>query len=146
MEPKSDLISRHLNQNWNLKFFSKTRTRIRAENPFFVWNWNRSKLRCKTILQDPWPTPLDCSLNASHFLFSKTSPHYIGWKTPLASLIYGLLGPAPHRDRHYRIGSNFWKFYLNRTSFTLGEPVSLVNVFRLFRLQRIVLVFRVWTQ
>ncbi len=33
-----------------------------------------------------------------------------------------------------------------RTSFTLGEPVSLVKVFRLFRLKRIVLVLRVWTQ
>ncbi len=46
----------------------------------------------------------------------------------------------------YHIGSNFWKFYLNRTHFTLGESVSLVKVFRLFRLERIVLVFRVWTQ
>jgi hypothetical protein len=44
------------------------------------------------------------------------------------------------------IGSNFWKFYLIRTSFTLGEPVSLVKVFRLFRLEWIVLVFRVWTE
>jgi hypothetical protein len=41
---------------------------------------------------------------------------------------------------------NFWKFYLIRTSFTLGELVSLVKVFRLFRLERFVLVFRVWTQ
>ncbi len=31
-------------------------------------------------------------------------------------------------------------------SFTLLEPVSLVKVFRLFRLERIFLVFRVWTQ
>jgi hypothetical protein len=30
--------------------------------------------------------------------------------------------------------------------FTLGEPVSLVKVFRPFRLERIVLVFTVWTQ
>ncbi len=29
---------------------------------------------------------------------------------------------------------------------TLGELVSLVKVFKLFRLERIVLVFRVWTQ
>jgi hypothetical protein len=35
-----------------------------------------------------------------------------------------------------RIGSNFWKFYLIRTGFTLGEPVSLVKVFRLFRLEQ----------
>jgi hypothetical protein len=42
--------------------------------------------------------------------------------------------------------SNFWKFFLIRTSFTLGEPVSLVKVFRLFRVECIFLVFRVWTQ
>ncbi len=57
-----------------------------------------------------------------------------------------LLGPVPHRNRDYPIGSDFWKFYLNRTCFTLSEPVSLVKVFRLVRLEWIVLVFRVWTQ
>jgi len=67
-------------------------------------------------------------------LFGTTSHHYC------------FFGPCPHRNRDYRIGSNFWKFYLNRTSFALGELVSLVKVFRLFRLERIVLVFRVWTQ
>jgi hypothetical protein len=36
----------------------------------------------------------------------------------------------------YRIGSNFWKFYLTRTGFTLGDPVSLVKVFKLFKLER----------
>jgi hypothetical protein len=41
---------------------------------------------------------------------------------------------------------NFWKFYLMRTDFTLDEPFSLVKVFRLFRLELIFLVFRVWTQ
>jgi hypothetical protein len=51
-----------------------------------------------------------------------------------------------HRARDYRIGSNFWKFYLIKTDFTLGELVSLVKVFRLFRLEGIILVFRVWTQ
>ncbi len=40
----------------------------------------------------------------------------------------------------------FGSFYLIRTSFTLGEVISLVKVFRLFGLERIVLVFRVWTQ
>jgi hypothetical protein len=55
-------------------------------------------------------------------------------------------GPCPHRDRDYRIGSNFGKFYLIRTNFTLGETVSLVKVFRLFRMERIFLVFRVWTE
>jgi hypothetical protein len=49
-----------------------------------------------------------------------------------------------HRD--YCIGSNFWKFHLIRTGFTLGELVSLVKVFKLFGLEPIVLVFRVWTR
>jgi len=50
-------------------------------------------------------------------------------------LFLAFVGPCPalppHRDRDYRI----------RTGFTLGEPVSLVKVFRLFRLERIFLVF-----
>jgi hypothetical protein len=50
--------------------------------------------------------------------------------------ILPLLGPAPKRNRDYRIGSNFWKFYLIRAGFTLGELVSLVKVFRLFRLEQ----------
>ncbi len=49
-------------------------------------------------------------------------------------------------DKDYRIGSNFWKFYLISIGFTLGEPVFLVNVFKLFRLEPIFLVLRVWTQ
>jgi len=40
--------------------------------------------------------------------------------------------------RDYRIRSNFWKFYLIRTGFTLGELVFLVKVFRLFRLEGII--------
>jgi hypothetical protein len=48
--------------------------------------------------------------------------------------------------RTIRIGSKFWKFYLIKTVFTLGEPVLLVKVFRLFRSEPIFLVFRVWTQ
>jgi hypothetical protein len=39
-------------------------------------------------------------------------------------------------DRDYRIGSNFWKFYLIRSGFTLGEAVSLGKVVRLLRLER----------
>jgi hypothetical protein len=38
-------------------------------------------------------------------------------------------------DKDNHIGSNFGKFYLIRISFTLGERVSLVKVFRLFRLE-----------
>jgi len=30
---------------------------------------------------------------------------------------------------------DIWKFYLIRTGFTLGELVSLVKVFRMFRLE-----------
>jgi hypothetical protein len=41
-------------------------------------------------------------------------------------------------DRDYHIESNFWKFYLIRTDFTLREPVPLVKVFRLLRLEHIV--------
>jgi len=47
-----------------------------------------------------------------------------------------IVGPCHHRDRDYCIGSNFWKFYLIRTNLRLGEPVSLVKVFRPFRLER----------
>jgi len=35
------------------------------------------------------------------------------------------------------IGSNFWKFYLIRIGFTLDELISLVKVFRLFKLERV---------
>jgi hypothetical protein len=49
-------------------------------------------------------------------------------------------------DRDYCIRSNFWKFYLIKIAFTLDEIIFLVKMFRLFRLEWIVLVFRVWTQ
>jgi hypothetical protein len=49
-------------------------------------------------------------------------------------------------DMDNRIASNFWKFYLIKINFTLGEGVSLVKVFRLFGLEQIVLVFIMWTQ
>ncbi len=53
----------------------------------------------------------------------------------------------PQGDRDYPIRSNFWKFFLIRTGFTLGEPVSLVKVFRLFKLEQMLfLILRVWTQ
>ncbi len=56
------------------------------------------------------------------------------------------VGLCLFRDREYHIGSNFWKFYLVRISFTLDELVSLVKVFRVFRLEWIILVFRMRTQ
>jgi len=46
---------------------------------------------------------------------------------------------GPWGTDYYRIWSNFWKFYLIETSFTFGELVFLVKVFRLFRLKRIFL-------
>jgi hypothetical protein len=59
----------------------------------------------------------------------------VGMKWSFLSMKEGsLFSPARTRDRDYHIGSNFWKFYFNRISFTLREPVSLVKVFRLFRL------------
>ncbi len=56
------------------------------------------------------------------------------------------VGLFPHMNKDYSIEYNFWKFYFIRISFTLGEVVSLVKVIGLFRLEWIVLVFRVWTQ
>jgi hypothetical protein len=47
------------------------------------------------------------------------------------------VGPCRHKNRDYRIRSNFSKFYFIRPCFILGEPVSLVKLFRLFRLERI---------
>jgi hypothetical protein len=41
------------------------------------------------------------------------------------------------RARDYCIGSKFWKFYLIKAGFIVGELVSsLVKVFRLFRLEQ----------
>jgi hypothetical protein len=77
------------------------------------------------------PSPLSQLFLSSKGLFIALSNQH--------GLLLGLTGD-------YGIGSNFWKFYLIRTSFTLGELLSLVKVFRLFRLEGIVLVFRVWTQ
>ncbi len=56
--------------------------------------------------------------------------------SPCANFATPFLGPVPHRDKDYRIRSNFWKFYLIRTGFTLCERVLWVKVFRLFRLER----------
>jgi hypothetical protein len=39
-------------------------------------------------------------------------------------------------ERDYRIQSNFWKFYLIKTDLTLGEPVSLMKVFGLSKLEQ----------
>jgi hypothetical protein len=52
---------------------------------------------------------------------------------------HGLLGSAPTGTGTIALDSTFG-------SFTLLEPVSLVKMFRLFRLDQIFWVFRVWTQ
>jgi hypothetical protein len=53
-------------------------------------------------------------------------------------MLRSLLGSAPTGTGTMALHPNFWKFYLIRTSFTFGEPVFLVKVFRLFRLEQIV--------
>jgi hypothetical protein len=50
-------------------------------------------------------------------------------------LVCLFVGSCSRRDRDYCIQSNFWKFYLIRTDFTVGEPVSLVKVFRQSKLE-----------
>jgi hypothetical protein len=67
----------------------------------------------------------------------------------LCSYHFIFVRPCPHRDTDYGIGSNFWKFYLIKTGSTLSvEPVSLVKVFRLFRLEWIFfgVQSKLWTQ
>jgi hypothetical protein len=55
-------------------------------------------------------------------------------------LVYmSLLGPVA-------TGTGTITLYPTFESFTLGELVSLMKVFRLVRLKRIFLVFKVWTQ
>jgi hypothetical protein len=56
-----------------------------------------------------------------------------------------LLGPVPTGTETIALDPTFERFYLIKTSFTSDELVSWVKVFRLFRLEWIVLVFRVWT-
>ncbi len=55
----------------------------------------------------------------------------------------GLMGLVPTRTWTIALDPTFGKFCLIRTNFILGELVSLVKVFRLFRFKWIVLVFRV---
>jgi hypothetical protein len=50
----------------------------------------------------------------------------------LLSTLFCFVGP---RDRDYPIGSNFWKLYLIKINFMLSKLVSLVQMFKLFRLE-----------
>ncbi len=95
-----------------------------------------------------WKLGDSCHLNAVEGCIFRALCHHLqttllGFEVPLRGegpciKKHQIFGPCPHRDRDYHhIGSNFWKFYLIRTSFTLGEPVSLVKVFRLFRSEHI---------
>ncbi len=69
-------------------------------------------------------------------------PSFFVTSQPLLALSYVgnihfhmFVGPCPHKDKDYRIRSKFQKNYLIKISFTFGELVSLVKVFRLFRLE-----------
>jgi hypothetical protein len=44
-------------------------------------------------------------------------------RVTLEITLLALVGPCPHKDRDYCTGSNFWKFCLIRTGFTLGKLV-----------------------
>ncbi len=60
--------------------------------------------------------------------------------------VIGLYSPTGTRDLPHLIQLLEVLPY-QRTTFTLGEPVSLVKVFRLFKLEQMFFwVFRVWTQ
>jgi hypothetical protein len=84
-------------------------------------------------------TPLVCkALLLVRRFFKRKAPLSSAVKSVAPINMYELsvlFGPCPHRA-YYCIGSNFWKFYLMRTGFTLCELVSLVKVFRLLRLER----------
>ncbi len=119
------LVDFSLKKLWNLLFSS-------INHNFYIVLYNHVKLyKCIYFCTN---TYTECKCQT--IVLFPCSPHLGPY----------FIGPCPHRDRDYCIGSSFWKFYLIRTNFTLGELVSLVKVFRLFRLEWIFLVFRVWTQ
>jgi hypothetical protein len=70
------------------------------------------------------------------------------WVTLVMSRFSWLV--CSHGDKGlFAFDANFWKFYLIRTSFTSGERVSLVKMFRLLWIGTDVLFWcseRVWTQ
>jgi len=74
----------------------------------------------------------------SHFSCTWSNESHGGW-----TLCWAF---APIGTGIIALDPTFGSFYLIKTGFTIDEPVSLVKVFRLFRLERIFLVFRVWTQ
>jgi len=62
-------------------------------------------------------------------------PYEIVFRAYVLYLPFYFIGPCPHMDRDYHIGSNLWKFYVVRTGFILDKQVFWVKVFRLFRLE-----------
>jgi hypothetical protein len=59
------------------------------------------------------------------------------------------IGPCPPKGPGlFAFDQTFGKFYLIRTGFTFGELVSLVKVFRLFKLEQMFFWCseRVWTE
>jgi hypothetical protein len=99
--------------------------------PVLVLSVPTSWCQLRSGLQQPDP------LNRRFFTLQSGYPHNTGFNRRSSFSFFG------GRD-YYCIQSNFWKFYLIRTGFILGELVFLVKVFN--RSEQIVLVFRVWTQ
>jgi len=64
----------------------------------------------------------------------------------LTALVEDFVGPCPHRDRDYRIGSNFWKFYLIRSGFTWVDQFLWWKCLDCLDWNGLFLVFGVWTQ
>jgi hypothetical protein len=55
------------------------------------------------------------------------------FNAPLKYNLVEFVGPCPHKDRDYRIGSKFCNFYLMKTGFILNELVYSMKMFRLLR-------------
>jgi hypothetical protein len=102
---------------------------LQLEYLSLVYHSNTDAWFSSMILYCSWFWPLN--VMSSHCLNNKA--HMIEFSS--CPFLLNLLGPAPHKGKDYRIRSNFWKFYLIRTRFTLLELVSLVKVFRLFKLE-----------
>jgi hypothetical protein len=81
-----------------------------------------------------------------HYFKLNISSKLIDFHDHLHYINSHLLRPAPTGTGTIALDQTFGSFTLFRTGFTLGESVSSVKVFRLFRLEWIYLVFRVWTQ
>ncbi len=89
-----------------------------------------------TLLASTWSFPLISStlcvcVCVSNDLVYKNFSLMFSSCSLLPKNTLAFVGLCTRRDRDYRIGSNFWKLYVIRIGFALGELVSLVKVFRL---------------